>query len=208
MALQSHPRRHNLPAPLSTFIGREAEIAEVKQRLAAQRLLTLTGSGGCGKTRLAIRVASDLLDEYADGVWLIEFAPITDAALVPRVIASTLGVFEQGGHTLIETLSDHLLHRHTLLLLDNCEHLVDASARMAETLLQACPGLRILATSRENLNVPGEAVWSVPPLSLPDLRPWRDPSSRRSALSTYEQAEAVQLFVVRAEAVLPDIRFD
>jgi non-specific serine/threonine protein kinase len=203
VALHSNPRHHNLPAPLSTFIGRETEVAEVKKRLSAQRLLTLTGPGGCGKTRLAIRVASDLTAAYTDGVWLVEFAPLADAMLVPQAVASALGVNEQAGSTLIEALSDHLLHRRTLLVLDNCEHLVVACARLVETLLQACPGLRILATSRENLGIPGETVWSVPPLSLPEPQPWRDPSSRQNALLAYKQSEAVQLFVVRAAAALP-----
>lgn len=203
MALHSNPRRHNLPTPLSTFIGRETEIAEVKKRLLAQRLLTLTGPGGCGKTRLAIRVASDLPTEYADGVWLVEFAPLAEAVLVPQAVASVLGVQEQAGRTLVDALSDHLLHRHTLLVLDNCEHLVVACARLVETLLQVCPELRILATSRENLAIPGEMVWNVPPLSLPGPQPWRDPTSRQNALQAYVQSEAVQLFVVRAAAVLP-----
>jgi predicted ATPase/DNA-binding CsgD family transcriptional regulator len=199
----NNPRHHNLPTPLSTFIGRETEVAEVKKRLSAQRLLTLTGPGGCGKTRLAIRVASDLPTEYADGVWLVEFAPLADGVLVPQAVASVLDVQEQAGSPLIDALSDHLLHRHTLLVLDNCEHLVVACARLVETLLQACPRLRILATSRENLGIPGETVWNVPPLSLPEPQPWRDPTSRQNALQAYKQSEAVQLFVVRAAAVLP-----
>ena len=203
MALHLDPRRHNLPAPLSTFIGREIEVAEVKQQLSAARLLTLTGPGGCGKTRLALRVASDLPAEYADGVWLIEFAPLADVQLVPQAVAFTLGVHEQAGRRIIDTLTDHLLHRHTLLVLDNCEHLVVACARLAEALLQVCPGLQILATSRENLGIPGEAVWSVPPLSLPDPRPWLDSSSWQNALEAYEKSEAVQLFVARAVAALP-----
>jgi predicted ATPase/DNA-binding CsgD family transcriptional regulator len=203
VAQHSNLRRHNLPAPLSTFIGRETEIAEVKQRLASVRLLTLTGPGGCGKTRLALQVASDLPPEYTNGVWLAEFAPLSDGDLVPQAVASALNVHEQAGRTILDTLTHHLLHRRTLLVLDNCEHLVEACAQLAETLLQACPGLQILATSRENLGIPGEAVWSVPPLSLPDPRPWRDSSSRRNALPTYEKSEAVQLFVVRAAAALP-----
>ena len=203
MALHFDPRRHNLPAPLNKFIGRETEVAEVKQQLSAVRLLTLTGPGGCGKTRLALRVASDLPAEYAGGVWLVEFASLADAQLVPQAVAFTLGVHEQAGRGIIDTLTDHLLHRHSLLVLDNCEHLVVACARLAETLLQACPGLKILATSRENLGIPGEAVWSVPPLSLPDPRAWRDYSNWQNALKAYEKSEAVQLFVARATTALP-----
>lgn len=203
MAQHSNLRRHNLPAPLSTFIGRETEIDEVKQRLASVRLLTLTGPGGCGKTRLALEVARDLPPDYANGVWLAEFAPLADGDLVPQAVAAALDVHEQAGRTILDTLTHHLQHRRTLLVLDNCEHLVEACAKLAETLLQACPGLQILATSRENLGIPGEAVWSVPPLSLPDPRPWRDFSSRRNALPAYEKSEAVRLFVVRAAAVLP-----
>jgi predicted ATPase/DNA-binding CsgD family transcriptional regulator len=196
-------RRHNLPTPLSTFIGREIEITEIKQRLAAVRLLTLTGPGGCGKTRLAIRVASDLLTKYVDGVWLADFAPLTDGVLVPQVVASALGIQGQVERTIPDALIEYFLNQHILLVLDNCEHLVIACAQLAETLLQACPGLTILATSRENLGIPGEAVWSVPALSLPDPRPRRDPSSKRSALSEYEKSESVQLFVVRASAAVP-----
>ncbi len=163
----------------------------------------MTGPGGCGKTRLAIRVASDLLAEYPDGVWLAELAFLADAELVPQAVASALGVHEQAGRTIIDTLSDHLLHRCTLLVLDNCEHLVAVCAQLAQTLLQVCPRLRILATSRENLGIPGETVWSVPPLSLPEPQPWRNSSSRRNALTAYEKSEAVQLFVTRAAAALP-----
>jgi predicted ATPase/DNA-binding NarL/FixJ family response regulator len=203
VALHSNPRFHNLPAPLSTFIGRETEVAEVKDRLSAQRLLTLTGPGGCGKTRLVIQVASELTAVYADGVWLVEFAPLADAMLVPQAVAYALSVHEQAGSTLIDALSDHLMHLHTLLVLDNCEHLVVACARLVEILLQACPGLRILATSREKLGIPGETVWTVPPLSLPEPQSWSDPSSRQNALLAYKQSEAVQLFVARAAAALP-----
>jgi predicted ATPase/DNA-binding CsgD family transcriptional regulator len=203
MVLRSEPRRHNLSLPLSSFIGRESEVAEVKQRLLEVRLLTLIGPGGCGKTRLAIRVASDLSAEYADGAWLVEFAPLTEAVLIPQAVASALNVLEEAERTLIDTLADYLLHQQTLLVLDNCEHLVVACAQLAETLLQACPGLRILATSRENLGIPGEAVWSVPPLSLPDPQAWRDHSSGQNALPIYKKSEAVQLFVARAAAAFP-----
>ena len=196
----------NLPAPLSTFIGREHEIAEVKQRLAAYRLLTLTGPGGSGKTRLALRVASEQLAEFADGVWLTEFAPLADATLVPQAMASALNIREPPGRAMLDALVDHLRPRQALLVLDNCEHLVAACAQLAVTLLQACPELRLLATSRETLDVPGEAVWIVPSLSLPEPQPWRDPASGQDALQAYEQSEAVRLFVERAAAALPGFK--
>jgi non-specific serine/threonine protein kinase len=197
------PRRDNLPAPLSVFIGREREIAEVKQKLSANRLLTLTGPGGSGKTRLALRVAGELLAEFAEGVWLTEFAPLADPALVSQAVASALGVPEQPGRALVDTLADHLRPRPILLVFDNCEHLVAACAQLAQTLLQAGPDLHILATSREPLGVTGEAIWVVPPLSLPDPRPWRDPASGQSALPTYQRSEAVRLFVARAVSASP-----
>jgi len=196
----------NLPAPLSTFIGREHEIAEVKQRLAAYRLLTLTGPGGSGKTRLALRVASEQLAEFEDGVWLTEFAPLADATLVPQAMASALNIREPPGRAMLDALVDHLRPRQALLVLDNCEHLVAACAQLAVTLLQACPELRLLATSRETLDVPGEAVWIVPSLSLPEPQPWRDPASGQDALQAYEQSEAVRLFVERAAAALPGFK--
>jgi non-specific serine/threonine protein kinase len=194
---------HNLPTPLSEFIGREREIAEVNDRLAVHRLLTLTGPGGSGKTRLALRAAGELLTEFAEGVWLTEFAPLADAALTPQAVASTLGIREQPGRSLTQTLTDHLHRGNVLLVFDNCEHLVAACAQLAETLLSACPGLRILATSREPLGIPGEAVWVVPPLTLPDPHPWRDPASGHDALPAYQQSEAVRLFVARAASATP-----
>jgi non-specific serine/threonine protein kinase len=117
VAAHTNPPRHNLSAPLTTFIGRESEVAKIKQRLSAVRLLTLTGPGGCGKTRLAIQVACDLLADFADGVWLVEFAPLADAVLVPQAVATVLGVQEQSGVKIIDSLSDHLLLRNTLLVL-------------------------------------------------------------------------------------------
>lgn len=196
-------RFHNLPASLSNFIGRQQEIADVVQRLASHRLVTLTGPGGCGKTRLAIEAAHEMLSEFEGGVWLTEFAPLADGALVPRAVAASLGVAEQPGRPLVESLVDRLRHHRTLLVLDNCEHLVAAAAQLAESLVKACPDLHILATSREPLNVSGEVVFDVPPLSLPELQPWRNPASRQEALPIYEQSEAVQLFTLRAEAASP-----
>jgi len=199
-------RSNNLHAPLSSFIGREHEISEVKQRLSIHRLVTLTGPGGCGKTRLALQSAGNSLAEFEDGVWLTEFAPLAEAAFVPQVLASALGVSEQPGRALIDTLVNHFLHLHALLLFDNCEHLIAACAQLADALLKACPDLLILATSRETLGVPGEAVFVVPPLSLPEPQPRRGPASAQGASPAYDQSEAVRLFVERATIVSPSFQ--
>ena len=131
--------RHNLPLEISSFVGREKELAEVKQLLENNRLLTLTGSGGCGKTRLALAVARQLVERFEDGVWLVELAPLADPSLVPQVVASTLGVREQPGRSLTEALSDYLGTKTVLMVLDNCEHLIEACAELAEALLRSCP---------------------------------------------------------------------
>ncbi len=197
------PARGNLPTALSTFIGREREIAEVKQLHLSHRLVTLTGPGGCGKTRLALQAAGELQSEFEDGVWLTELAPLADAALVPQALASALGVSEVPGISLMDTLAQHFLHLHALLLVDNCEHLIGACAQLADVLLKACPDLWILTTSREALNISGEAIFVVPSLSLPEPQPWRNPSSPEKALVAYEQSEAVRLFSERAALVSP-----
>ena len=187
-------QRNNLPAQLSSFIGREAEIIEIKQLLAETRLLTLTGVGGSGKTRLALQVAADLLAEYPDGVWLVELAPASDADLVTQLAAKAIGIREQPRCALLETLVDRLRSKHLLLVLDNCEHLLDACATLARALLKTCFNLRILATSREAIGVAGESVWQVPSLATPD------PGATMS-LNSLRQFEAVQLFRDRAVAV-------
>jgi predicted ATPase/DNA-binding CsgD family transcriptional regulator len=196
----------NLPTPLSSFIGRQSEIHEIRQMLLSDRLVTLTGPGGCGKTRLALKVAQELIGEFNHGVWFVELASVADPALVPQTIAAALNVREQSGRTLIDILVDYLSSRRLLLILDNCEHLIAACAQIADTLLQKCPHLKILATSREALGITGEVAWTVPPLSLPRKRPWTNPSSTQDALSLYEESESVQLFVVRATAISPDFR--
>ncbi|MBA3950412.1 MAG: AAA family ATPase [Rubrobacter sp.] len=188
--------RHNLPASLTSFVGRERALLEARRLLSMTHLLTLNGAGGCGKTRLALEVAADLVGAYRDGVWLVELAPLADPELVSQAVAAALGVREQPDRPLAQTLSAHLRSGQTLLVLDNCEHLVDAAAHLAEELLRACPKLRILATSREPLRVPGEALWPVPPLSLPDV----DQASTTESLMRYE---AVRLFVDRARSRLP-----
>jgi non-specific serine/threonine protein kinase len=186
---------NNLPSELSSFVGRERELAEVERLLEEVRLLTLTGSGGCGKTRLAL-AAGERVEGFGDGVWLVELASLADPSLVPQAVASTLGVREQPGRLPTETLSDYLGSRNVLLVLDNCEHLVEACAELAEALLHSCPGLRVLATSREALGITGEVAWLVPSLPLPDLR-------RLPDIESLPQYESARLFLERAAAVKP-----
>jgi predicted ATPase/DNA-binding CsgD family transcriptional regulator len=188
---------NNLPLELSSFVGREKELAEVGRQLGGNRLLTLTGSGGCGKTRLALAAGTDLVEGFEDGVWLVELAPLVDPSLVPQAVASALGLREQPGRSPAEALSRYLGSKNVLLVLDNCEHLVEACAALAEELLRFCPRLRVLATSREALGITGEVAWPVPPLSLPDVRRLADVES----LPRYESA---RLFLERAAAVRPD----
>ena len=187
----------DLPLGLSSFVGREEELAEVGRLLAGHtRLLTLTGSGGCGKTRLAVVAAGRMAGSFGDGVRMVELASVGDPAQVPRAVAVNLGVREESGRSLVGKLSEHLRGRELLLVLDNCEHLIGASAHLAEALLRSCPGLRVLATSREALCITGEVAWDVPPLALPDLRRLPDVES----LTRYD---AARLFVERARAVNP-----
>jgi predicted ATPase/class 3 adenylate cyclase len=191
----SHPL-HNLPVQLTSFIGREQEIAEVCRLLAEHRLVTLTGSGGTGKTRLALQVATEVLEQYPNGAWLAELAPLADPALVPKSVASALGVPESPGHDIRDTLVSFLCQKHLLLILDNCEHLLEACARLADMLLHACPDLTILASSREILGVEGETPFRVPSMTVPD--PHRLPS-----LDEFTSYEAIRLFVERGQVVAP-----
>ncbi len=187
---------NNLPIQLTSFIGRDREIAEITQALSHTRLLTLTGSGGCGKTRLALQVAGGLVGSYADGIWLVELASLRRLTLVPKAIASALGIPEHPGRPVSETLRRYLQTKSLLLVLDNCEHLLPACAQQAEALLRVCPALRILATSREGLGIAGELAHYVPGLSLPDTR-------NRLNLEGLRQFEAVRLFVERASFSQP-----
>ncbi len=187
---------NNLPIQLTSFIGRERAMEEVKRLLASRRLLTLTGPGGCGKTRLALQVAADLIESFRDGVWLVELASLTDPTLVPQIIASALRVREQPGRPVLSALLDYLQLREILIVLDNCEHLVEASASFAETVLRACPDLRILTTSQEPLRLDGETTWLVPSLPLPNL-------SDLPPLERLTEYEAIRLFIERAAAALP-----
>ena len=189
--------KHNLPHALTSFIGREKEITELSQLLASARLLTLTGSGGCGKTRLAIQLAKQRAHAYPDGAWLVELAALTDAALVPQTVASVLSIKEKVGSSLIDTIAEHLASRALLLVLDNAEHLIDACAQLAESLLQRCERLVILVTSREPLTITGELIYRVPSLSVPDEKTDTKPES----VAAYESA---RLLIERARLQRPD----
>ena len=190
----------NLPRQMTSFIGREREMAEVKRLLAATPLLTLVGSGGGGKTRLAVQVGADVLDNYQDGVWLVELAALSDASLVPQAVASVWGLREEAGRSLMQTVQDHLRDRQLLLLLDNCEHLVGACALLADTLLKACPQLTIMATSRELLGIAGEHLWRVPSLLTPDELPGEE----KDLAAVLMEYDACRLFVERAVAQRQD----
>lgn len=189
-------QRNNLPAQLSSFIGREREMTETKQLLADSRLLTLTGVGGGGKTRLALEVAADLISDYPGGVWLVELAAASDPNMVTHLTAEALGIREQPKRPLVGTLVDRLRSKHLLLVLDNCEHLLDACAKLVGALLKTCGKLRILATSREAIGVAGEKIWQVPSLTTPEL-------AATMSLESLCQFEAVRLFRERAVAVQP-----
>lgn len=187
----SEDSKHNLPGSLTSFVGRECEKEVVERLLSTTRLLTLTGAGGSGKTRLAQEVARELTDAYTDGVWFVELAPVTEGSLVTGTVAEALEVREEPDRPLDTTLVDALREKNILLLLDNCEHLVEDVARLAELLLRSCPGLKILATSREILGAAGEVSWQTPPLSKPDM-------ARRDTTEELEGYESVRLFVQRA----------
>jgi predicted ATPase/DNA-binding CsgD family transcriptional regulator len=192
------PCRNNLPLQLTSFIGREVEIVALRQLITAgpARLVTLTGSGGVGKTRLALHTAEEVLDDFTDGVWLVELAPLADPGLVAQAAASTLGLPQQSGQTVTQVLCEHLQPKHLLLVLDNCEHVVSAAAELANTLLRACPRVYILATSREILGVDGETAFRCPSLSLPDPQ-------HLAPAAELVQSDAVHLFVERAQANMP-----
>ena len=189
---------HNLPAQITSFIGREKEIAAVKQALNQHRLVTLTGSGGTGKTRLSLEVAMSLLDQFLDGVWFIELAPLTNPDLISKAILSTFRVAEQQDRTALELLTDSIRDKKLLIILDNCEHLIEASAMVADTLLNGVPGLTILASSREALAVKGEMAWYVPSLALPDIK-------HLPTIERLSQYEAIRLFMDRAVLVQPHL---
>lgn len=188
----------HLPALPTRFIGREREIVEVTRLLKSARLLTLTGPGGCGKTRMAV-AATQALPPCEHGAWFVDLSGLDDAALVPQTVAAALNLPEARGHSLDETLTEYLRHKQLLLILDNCEHLLVACAELAHHLLGNCPDVHVLATSREPLNLPDEIVWLVPSLSVPDLD---------SSVSQVVDADAVQLFIARASEALPSFNLD
>jgi predicted ATPase/class 3 adenylate cyclase len=211
-AAGEHPT--NLRPQATSFVGREREQADLGRLLATSRLVTLVGVGGTGKTRLELQVAGEALERYRDGAWLVELAPLSDPELVDGEIGRTLGVQPQPGRAPIESVLDYLRAKELLLLLDNCEHLIEAAATSAERLLGGCPTVRLLASSREPLGVEGEVVFAVPSLALPPAEHGAVPSAADDAaaaeaeLAAVADAEAVRLFVDRARATLPDFTLD
>src|SRR5437763_3894310 len=188
---------NNLPGELTSFVGRRAELGQISELLGSGRLLTLTGAGGCGKTRLALQAAADLIDDHPDGVWWVELARLEDPALLPAAVIAAIGIAEVPGRSPLDAMVGHLRDRSALLVLDNCEHLLDACAELADPLLRACPSLTIVATSRAPLGVPGEALWRVPSMSLPA-------EARRQPIGALDQSDAVRLFIDRALQVRPN----
>ena len=192
---------NNLAQQLNSFIGREREQAEVRALLADKRLVTLLGMGGIGKSRLSVQLAADVMDDYPDGVWMVELAPLADPQLVPQAVASVLGVKEEAGRPVLEALTRFARDRQLLIVLDNCEHVVRACAELAKTLLQGGPRVKILASSRDHLMVAGETVYHVPTLTVPD-------PGKKVPLEALTQLEAVRLFVDRATASRPEFRLN
>ena len=186
----------NLPAQLTSFVGRIREIEQITESLRKVRLLTLTGPGGCGKTRLSLQLGTDLTTQFGDGVWFVELAPVSDPLIVPQIVISALGMREYGEKPALQILSEHLRAKNLLLILDNCEHLLPACASLVDVLLRYCPRLKVLASSREALGLPGELTFPVPCLSLPAAR-------QNVPLEQMGNYEAVQLFTERARLYLP-----
>src|SRR5215470_16998893 len=194
-------RPGRLPGELTEFIGRRGELALVRQALSAARLVTLTGPGGIGKTRLALRAADSARRVFRDGAWLTELGGLRDPGLLVPEVARSLGLSDQSGRWAVANLSNYLADRQLLLVIDQCEHLADACAVLADALLRACPGLRVIATSRHMLGVAGEVTVTVPPMTLPAVN---DPNEPGELL----RFEAVRLFAQRAAAVLPGFTVD
>ena len=191
-------RKHNLPHQLNTFVGRDQELRDLTAVLARDRLITLTGPGGVGKTRLAIQAGHTQLGEFSDGVYLVEFATIDEPQFAGQVVAAALGVREQATQSITESVLEYLETRRALIILDNCEHITETAASLAEEILDRSNGTKIIATSRRPLNVSGERLWRVPPLSIPDRR------STDVSAADLQDYDAIRLFLERARSVSPD----
>src|SRR6202011_4389163 len=192
MARPRH-RLGNLPAETTSFVGRRRELPEIRKKLTTTRLVSLVGPGGVGKTRLALQAAADLARGFADGAWLVELAEVRDGAVVTIAVLEALDLRDQAATTPLQILTALLGERQVLLLLDNCEHVIDSVAQVVTELLRAAPDLRMIATSREPLAVAGEHVAPCPPLALPD-------EDGRDSIAQLQQNEAVMLFAERAAA--------
>ena len=192
----SATQTNNLPQQNTSFEGREKEMNAVRDLLKSSRMVTLTGEGGSGKTRLALQVAAEILDEDGDGIWFVNLAPLTDPDLAPQAVADALGIREEMQKSLTQSITHHLRDKQVLLILDNCEHLLTACALLAQAVLTQCARVRILATSREGVGVSGETTYRIPSLSLPD-------TNKPLTLKNVMPSEAVRLFVVRAQAAQP-----
>jgi len=191
-------RPNNLPRQLTTFVGREREIGLAKGMLASAPLVTFTGPGGVGKTRLALEIAGDLLEDFPEGMWFVDLGPLTDPTFVAPAIATALGVMPAPGQPIMETLIDHLRTQRVLLVIDNCEHVLEEAARTVDTLLHSCGAVRVLATSREGLAINGETVFAVPSLSVPD--------PMLASEDELAHSDAIRLFVERAISATPDFQ--
>lgn len=199
MTQTMHRGAGTLPGDLTSFVGRRQAAADVKRALSASRLVTLIGVGGVGKSRLALRVGHELRRAFPDGTWLVELAAVNDPALVPRVATAALGLLETSAREPEASLAGYLADASALIVLDNCEHVLDGAVRLVTALLSATSRVRVLATSRAPLGAGAERVWPVPPLSLPAV-------PGRPALGMPGQHEALELFENRAAAVVPGFR--
>ena len=192
---------HNLPVQLTTFIGREKETRELSALVENSRLITITGAGGCGKTRISLQIAREFLDKFSDGVWFVNLAPLEDPELLPQELADTLSISEEQGKPIASTLKEQIKEMNCMLLLDNCEHLVDATANLAQQLLSTSPDIKVLTTSREALKINGEVLWRVPSLTLPEIED-------QVNLEKLGNSEAIQLFLDRAKNGKPGFQLD